>query len=204
MIIKIYMKKIKIILIAFILIFGVNNVLASSNLEIKLNGQEEITIVKGNKYQEQGVVVRGDDILKVETTGTVIENTVGTYLITYTATDKAGNISTKTRTVTVVEQPNILSENYIPERVEPVTEQTDGEVLGVNKFIFTQKLNFGLKNNEVVELHKKLIAEGFLKIASPTGYFGSQTLKAVKDFQLVNNLTADGIVGPKTREALNR
>lgn len=198
------MKKLKIILIAFILIFGANNVLASSNLEIKLNGQEEVTIIKGNKYEEQGVVVKGDDILKVETTGTVIENTAGTYLITYTATDKTGNISKKTRTVKVIEQPNIFSPNYVPERVEPITEKVGGEVLGINKFVFSQKLSFGLRNNEVTELHKKLIADGYLKIASPTGYFGSQTLKAVKDFQTANSLVSDGIVGPKTREALNK
>ncbi len=198
------MKKLKIILIAFVLMFGVSSAFASSNLEIKLNGEKEVTIVKGNKYQEQGVVVKGDDILKVETTGTVNENAAGTYTITYTATDKSGNTTKETRTVKVIEQPSPSSENYIPERNEPAIEVSAGAVLGAEKYNFSQKLNFGLKNNEVIELHKKLIAEGYLKISSPTGYFGSQTLKAVKDFQTANGLASDGIVGPKTREVLNK
>ena len=198
------MKKLKIILIAFILLLGASNVLAASNLEIKLNGEKEITIIKGNRYQEQGVVVRGDNIKKVETTGFVNENVIGTYLITYTATDESGNFLKETRNVVVIEQPSLSSENYIPERTDFTIEANTGVVLGAEKYNFSQKLSFGLRNNEVTELHKKLIADGFLKIASPTGYFGSQTLKAVKDFQTANGLVSDGIVGPKTREILNK
>lgn len=198
------MKKLKIILIAFILLLGASNVLAASNLEIKLNGEKEITIIKGNRYQEQGVVVRGDNIKKVETTGFVNENVIGTYLITYTATDESGNFLNETRNVVVIEQPSLSSENYIPERTDFTIEANTGVVLGAEKYNFSQKLSFGLRNNEVTELHKKLIADGFLKIASPTGYFGSQTLKAVKDFQTANGLVSDGIVGPKTREILNK
>lgn len=197
------MKIFKIIIISFVLFLG-TNITSASNLEIELNGDKEVTIIKNKKYQESGVVVRGNNIEKVETTGTVNENIVGTYTITYTATDKSGDITKETRIVKVVEQLSPSSENYIPERTEPILEANTGVVLGVEKYNFSQKLSFGLKNTEVTELHKKLIIDGYLKIASPTGYFGSQTLKAVKDFQTANGLVSDGIVGPKTREALNK
>jgi len=202
------MNKLKMSLIVFILIFVSNSALVESsniNPKIILNGEEEIIVVMGNKYQEQGVVVKGDDILEVNTTGIVIENTIGTYLITYTATDKTGNVSSITRTVKIVEKPFASSENYPSIMNEPVVDLSNsGEVLGVNKFIFTQKLNFGLRNNEVTELHKRVMIDGYLNISAPTGYFGSQTLKAVKDFQLAKGLTVDGIVGPQTRTALNQ
>lgn len=197
------MKIFKIIIISFVLFLG-TNITSASSLEIELNGDKEVTIIKNKKYQESGVVVRGNNIEKVETTGTVNENIVGTYTITYTATDKSGDITKETRIVKVVEQLSPSSENYIPERTEPILEANTGVVLGVEKYNFSQKLSFGLKNTEVTELHKKLIIDGYLKIASPTGYFGSQTLKAVKDFQTANGLVSDGIVGPKTREALNK
>ena len=37
---------------------------------------------------------------------------------------------------------------------------------------------------------------------SPTGYYGSVTQRAVRNFQSRNGLRADGIVGPQTRRAL--
>jgi len=35
------------------------------------------------------------------------------------------------------------------------------------------------------------------------GYYGSNTANAVKRFQMMNGLNADGIYGPKTRAKLN-
>lgn len=82
--------------------------------------------------------------------------------------------------------------------------QEEGRVLGAEKFIFTLPLALGTKGNEVTELHKRLIADGYLKITAPTGYFGPLTLKAVKEFQLTKGLISDGIVGPLTRAELNK
>ena len=65
------------------------------------------------------------------------------------------------------------------------------------KYIFTKVLRFGSRGLDVKMLQRKL---GI----SDDGIFGKQTLKAVKDFQAMNGLYSDGIVGRKTNAVLNR
>ncbi|MFC3883844.1 peptidoglycan-binding protein [Bacillus songklensis] len=64
-----------------------------------------------------------------------------------------------------------------------------------------QILKQGMKNNDVQELQNKLKQKGYFNHTS-TGYFGSLTKSSVLSFQRANNLAADGVVGPKTVQAL--
>lgn len=50
----------------------------------------------------------------------------------------------------------------------------------------------------------QMILSGYGYTVTVDGIFGSQTERAVRSFQESNNLTVDGIVGPKTREMLIR
>jgi len=71
---------------------------------ITLKGTATVTVVQNTPYTELGATaidVRDGD-MTVTTTSTVDTAIVGTYRVTYTATDKAGNKATKTRTVKVV------------------------------------------------------------------------------------------------------
>src|SRR5439155_617525 len=61
----------------------------------------------------------------------------------------------------------------------------------------------GMHDNDVIELQKRLVAEGFFTIDSPTDYFGPLTFVAVKSYQAAHTIEQVGIVGPKTRSALN-
>jgi len=72
--------------------------------EITLNGEEEVSIKYGSQYNELGATAMDayDGEVDVEITGSVNAYKVGTYTITYTAKDAAGNVSTKTRKVNVV------------------------------------------------------------------------------------------------------
>lgn len=63
-------------------------------------------------------------------------------------------------------------------------------------FKFTKTLRFGMTDFEVKKLQE------VLKVIQ-TGFFGNLTLKAVIDFQKLNGLTADGVVGKATRDKLN-
>ncbi len=59
-------------------------------------------------------------------------------------------------------------------------------------------LKRGSKGSEVEQLQELLRNQGYFNYDRITGYFGKITEDAVKEFQKVNNLKADGIVGNQT------
>jgi Domain of unknown function (DUF5011)/Putative Ig domain len=71
---------------------------------ITVLGTNPLSLTVGTAYTEAGAtcVDNKDPSCTVVTAGTVNTATVGTYTITYTATDAAGNVSSVTRTVNVV------------------------------------------------------------------------------------------------------
>lgn len=71
--------------------------------EVVLNGDTEITLVEGTSFEDPGATAtdNGSEIA-VEITGKVNTSTPASYLVSYTATDTAGNIGTVTRIVKVV------------------------------------------------------------------------------------------------------
>ena len=73
---------------------------------ITLNGSDYITIYTGGTYNELGANVTDncDDQIALNIEGTIDVSKVGKYNITYTATDKSGNSTSVTRTVSVVDR----------------------------------------------------------------------------------------------------
>ena len=73
---------------------------------ITLKGNSEITLNQGDKYNDEGASatdnVDGDITSKIKVSGKVDITKSGTYTITYTVTDKAGNRTEVTRKVVVV------------------------------------------------------------------------------------------------------
>lgn len=74
-------------------------------------------------------------------------------------------------------------------------------------YYITKNLYFGLKDSEVQILQNFLISKGYLAPGNNTGFFGYKTRDAVRAFQCKNNIVCSGIayglVGPKTRSAIN-
>ncbi len=70
---------------------------------ITLIGNASTTLGQGSAFSDQGIIVTDNSGQAVTqtATGTVDTATVGTYTITYTATDCAGNMATAQRTVTI-------------------------------------------------------------------------------------------------------
>ena len=71
-------------------------------------GQNPASVYIGDSYSDAGATAT--DTVDGTVTTTVISNdlntsTIGTYTITYSATDTAGNISTSTRTINVISRP---------------------------------------------------------------------------------------------------
>ena len=71
-------------------------------------------------------------------------------------------------------------------------------------FTFTQTLQFGSNNPEVKTLQDKLKELNFFsKEIISNGNFGPATEKAIKEYQKSKGIHPCGIVGPRTRKALN-
>jgi len=95
---------------------------------ISITGDNPATVELGATYVDSGATADGDET--VTTTGTVDTNKVGSYTLTYSATDAAGNTGTATRTVNVQDTSgpviNILGDN--PQTVELVQYNPPGSV----------------------------------------------------------------------------
>ena len=63
-------------------------------------------------------------------------------------------------------------------------------------------LRYGSTGDEVTQVQQILYDKGYLK-QKPTGFFGTNTQAAVIAFQKDSGLVADGLVGVKTKAALN-
>ena len=68
---------------------------------ITIEGDNPATVELGSTYTDAGATSDGGET--VSSSGSVDTDTVGTYTITYSASDAAGNTSTATRTVNVVD-----------------------------------------------------------------------------------------------------
>lgn len=74
---------------------------------ITILGDNPVTLNVGSTYIDAGATalddIDGDVTNSITTTGTIVPSIVGTYAITYTAEDEAGNIASITRTVNVID-----------------------------------------------------------------------------------------------------
>ncbi len=81
---------------------------------LTLKGRNPMSLKVGQDYVEPGATavddVDGDITDKIEITGTVNTDSAGTYTVTYSVSDNAGNETVKTRTVHVTEQTAIVIE----------------------------------------------------------------------------------------------
>ncbi len=75
---------------------------------ITLKGARTMTLKQGETFKDPGATATDDvdGAVTVQVSGTVDTSKVGTYTLTYTARDKAGNTATATRTVKVVKKEN--------------------------------------------------------------------------------------------------
>lgn len=61
-----------------------------------------------------------------------------------------------------------------------------------------ETLRYQDRGNDVRKLQKRLIELGYMPKGSDDGAYGYQTYNAVRDFQRMNGLEADGVAGPTT------
>ncbi len=98
----------------------------------------------------------------------------------------------------------LLISQITPTLPNPVITQTPS-------VSFTRDLKLGMTGKDVKKLQHYLNTHGFVVASSGVGSpgketntFGPATRSALKKFQKANSLKPDGILGPKTREVINR
>ena len=126
---------------------------------LKLNGSKVITTFLNEEYKDAGASV-GDNCdkdLKIKTSNKVDSKKLGEYKVTYSATDKAGNTSTISRTVRVVEHDKI-GNVYLTFDDGPRAGTTD-VILDILKEEGI-KATFFVTNNGPDELIKRIYDEG--------------------------------------------
>lgn len=105
------------------------NVIDTTPALLTLSGDAAITLEYGATYTEAGATFSDlkDGTGTATVSGTVDTNTLGEYTITYTYTDEAGNTSTVTRTVTVVDTtaPTITLLNGLQMNIQLTETFTD-------------------------------------------------------------------------------
>jgi hypothetical protein len=82
---------------------------------ISLNGNNPMTIVRGNTFTDPGATARDGcaGVFAATAAGNVDSNRIGSYTITYTATDPSGNQATPVRrTVNVVDSAQMTAIHY--------------------------------------------------------------------------------------------
>ena len=75
----------------------------SNSPVMKLKGEKTVYLTIGDKYSDAGAIANDncDESVEIKTTGNVDTSKSGTYQVTYTSTDSAGNTSKIVRTVIV-------------------------------------------------------------------------------------------------------
>lgn len=78
--------------------------------------------------------------------------------------------------------------------------QASAEDLSKADFVFIRNLNIGSRGDDVTALQQFLITNGFLKISTPTGYFGPLTKSTLRAWQVSAGIfPSTGFFGPISR-----
>jgi len=98
---------------------------------ITITGINPVTIYVGNVYTDAGATasdnIDGNISSNIHVTNTVNTNLVGSYSVTYSISDHAGNIATATRTVNVIANPTPT--NHLPIITStPITSINEGHL----------------------------------------------------------------------------
>ena len=112
---------------------------------ITVLGDNPATVTQGETYIDAGATARddrdGDITHKIQTVGTVDTQTVGSYTITYTVSDAAGNAASATRTV-IVEKGNGMEKlSVLPFTLYPNPATSHVRITGETPILHLKILN---------------------------------------------------------------
>jgi len=126
-------------------LFSCNNSKDTTAPVITLKGSSDTTIALNSTWTDPGATAFDDEDgnVPVSASGVVNKDLVGTYTITYQASDAAGNISIKTRTVRVRNMADIWEGEY------SVTDNGGGM-----EYMYTDYISVSQTQNTYVNVNK--------------------------------------------------
>jgi hypothetical protein len=145
---------------------------------------KETVITSGEKATTKKEIKKGKSVIVIGDLD-VSTYTLSAKTVTLGSVPKEATASKPEKTISVTAAKS-------PTTTEETSKQT-----------ISKTLKQGAKNTDVKLLQEKLIQLGFLSNGAATGYYGPQTVKAVKAFQKANKLDQVGSVGTKTLKLLN-
>jgi outer membrane protein OmpA-like peptidoglycan-associated protein len=150
---------------------------------LTLNGPSVDRIVAGSNYVDAEASARdkNDGIISVKRMGRIDTNTPGEYILTYSATDAAGNTSTTTRKVIVEAAPT--AEQSVPTRAKLYFENDSSEFPADTNLSLSVIISY-LKNDG----NARAVISGF---HSPSGNFDRNQELSKQRAQAVSKLLQD-------------
>lgn len=143
--------------------------------EIKLNGESNMTIEIGSKYEEPGVMTVKDDkdgnidVSRVRITGEVDSSKVGKYEITYSVIDSLKNKTVVTRNVNVIKTFRKTVKNILNGKSNFVGDPENNYVLLSN--ILFRIYGIDKNNNIVLIADENVSYASYSKLKEWTDYF---------------------------------
>ena len=180
-------------------------VVDTTSPEIKLNGSDKVTLLKGEKYNELGYIAidnyDGEITDKVEVQSELDINKVGEYSITYNITDTSGNSSSTKRIIIVKEPKKVVIVSNKEEKVaEPeVKKITNEESITKNKFTSN---GFYLEGYKVGDNSFKLILSGPQEYNFDLNNIGNNKYSGSIDLSSVSNGTYNLYIDSGEKELL--
>ena len=180
-------------------------VVDTTSPEIKLNGSDKVTLLKGEKYNELGYIAidnyDGEITDKVEVQSELDINKVGEYSITYNITDTSGNSSSIKRIIIVKEPKKVVIVSNKEEKVaEPeVKKITNEESITKNKFTSN---GFYLEGYKVGDNSFKLILSGPQEYTFDLNNIGNNKYSGSIDLSSVSNGTYNLYIDSGEKELL--
>ena len=180
-------------------------VVDTTSPEIKLNGSDKVTLLKGEKYNELGYIAidnyDGEITDKVEVQSELDINKVGEYSITYNITDTSGNSSSIKRLIIVKEPKKVVMVSNKEEKVaEPeVKKITNEESITKNKFTSN---GFYLEGYKVGDNSFKLILSGPQEYTFDLNNIGNNKYSGSIDLSSVSNGTYNLYIDSGEKELL--
>jgi fibronectin type 3 domain-containing protein len=186
-----------------------NDVVGVSGYDVSRNGSQIATNIASTSYLDTAPLVGGNTYaVDADNIGGIISGSSTPVTVSWYPAP-TGTVSLPAPIAAPAPVPSSSPVSLPPiSSPGPQAQMTTPASLPAAEPLITVSLSYGMRSDQVSALQSVLAAHSYLASTAATGFFGNLTLGAVQKFQCDNNIVCSGapgwgVVGPKTRAALN-